>query len=129
MTPEPAATIAPAKAVRVTVTATLKEDLWGATDAFADGGESAVVELIMEDMSAFFEEAKIRAELVDPSKVDVPLEIETWNAAIEECIQRLPGGASCDPQEVADTLRSLMLRIVTEDELLAGLTKDYGTSP
>lgn len=127
--PEPAASVGDAKAIRVTVTAILNEDLWGATDAFANGGEGAVVELIMEDIGAFFEEAKIHAELIDPAVISMPVEVETWNSAIEECILRLPWRELVRPQEIADTLRSLMLRIVSEDELLAALTKEYQATP
>lgn len=43
--------------IKVTLTLELS-DLWGAEDAYADGGSAAVLEVIKEDIGAFFEEAE-----------------------------------------------------------------------
>ena len=42
--------------VTVTLSATLP-DWWGADEAFADGGEAAIKEMIEEDLFAFAEDA------------------------------------------------------------------------
>lgn len=43
--------------IRVVIESTLP-DWWGADDAFEDGGTDTVKELILEDLSAFVEDAK-----------------------------------------------------------------------
>ena len=53
-------------------------------------------------------------------------DLETWNAAVDECIAKIPGGQVYDPQELADSLRALKIRIMSEEELLAALNAGNG---
>jgi Holliday junction resolvase len=42
---------------------------------------------------------------IDKLKADIQLE---WNSAINAALEKIPGGCSCDPQQVADEIRSLL---------------------
>lgn len=50
--------------VRVTLTLELPDDegLWGANDAYREGGEKAVEDLMWEDIAAFAQQAEWKIE-------------------------------------------------------------------
>lgn len=51
---------------RVTLTVLLTNDVWGVDDCIADGGgEKGIKELVLEDITAFVEEANWKIEIVE----------------------------------------------------------------
>ena len=50
--------------IRVTLTVDLDEDIWGAEQCFADGGEESVKQLCWEDIIYLLEEAQWKIEQI-----------------------------------------------------------------
>ena len=50
--------------IRVTATNILDESLWGAQEAYDEGGEKGGLEVIQEDWYAFLEDAKWKVEVL-----------------------------------------------------------------
>ena len=52
---------------------------------------------------------ELELELADCQAGRNLLKTATWNEALEAALLKTPGGSICDPQEVADQIRALML--------------------
>ena len=56
-------------------------DIWGADEFWADGGEKAIKEMVMEDLGAFIEEAKW---VIDASNYEPKETGDAWTGGFAE---------------------------------------------